>query len=210
MKKNKKLKQILAKILLIMYTLSNILLIINIIKLNNIENILRIIIILILLIVNTLLLFINIKKKKNIIPIMLSIPFIITNMFINYNFDKIYTSLNKVTKSYEEYTLTLVTLSDNKVNNINEIDDNIGVITQNKNIVNGYNFAKEILTKNNIKYKLIEYEEYLDIVKDLYNGKIKYAFLPESYPTMFLEHNEFKDINTKLKKVHEDKKKEKI
>ena len=210
MKKNKKLKQILAKILLIVYTLSDILLIINIIKLNNIENILRIIIILILLIVNTLLLFINIKKKKNIIPIIFTIPFIIINMFINYNFDKIYTSLNKVTKSYEEYTLTLVTLSDNKVNNINEIDDNIGVITQNKNIVNGYNFAKEILTKNNIKYKLIEYEEYLDIVKDLYNGKIKYAFLPESYPTMFLEHNEFKDINTKLKKVHEDKKKEKI
>ena len=69
MKKNKKLKQILAKILLIVYTLSDILLIINIIKLNNIENILRIIIILILLIVNTLLLFINIKKKKNIIPI---------------------------------------------------------------------------------------------------------------------------------------------
>ena len=47
MKMNKKLKQILAKILLIMYSLSNILLIINIIKLNNIENILRIIIILI-------------------------------------------------------------------------------------------------------------------------------------------------------------------
>lgn len=210
MKKNKKLKKLLSKILLIIYTLSTILLIINIIKLNNIETILRIIIIIILFIINTILIYINIKKKKNIIPIILSIPFITLNMFINYNFDKIYTSLNKVTKSYEEYTLTLVTLSNNKINNINEIDDDIGVITQNKNITNGYNFAKEILTKNNIKYKLIEYDEYLDIVKDLYEGKIKYAFLPESYPTMFLEHNEYKDINTKLKELHKDTKKEKV
>lgn len=209
MKKNK-IKIISAKILLIIYTLTNLLLIINIIKLNNIETLFRILLMIVLFIINSIMLYLNIRKKKNIIIILFSTLFIIINMFINYSFNKVYESLNKVSKNYEEYKLTLVTLSSNDIDNINDIDDDIGVITSKKNISNGYNFAKEIIDNNNIKYNLIEYDDYLDIIKDLYNEKIKYAFLPDSYNTMVIDNDEYKDINNKLKKLHEQTKKEKI
>ena len=210
-KKENKLKEILYLVFLIAFTIINVLFIINIIKLKEIENILRIIVCVLFVIIN--LYFVlrfylyKFKGKKLKIKLHIVILVILSLLvgFINYNLNKIYSVLDNITQSSEQYTLSLITLSDNNVNNIKKIDGNIAVI-QDENITNGYTFAAEIIKKNNIKYELIKYEDYISIVKDLYEGKIKYAFLPSNYSLMFSQMEEYEDIESKLKIIHTDSK----
>lgn len=209
-KKVSKVKGIVTKVILVLYTISNVILIVNLIGLNGIENLFRYLLIVLFVFINVMLWYFDFKKKKSNIVIIISILLMVINIFVNYNFNKIYDTLDNVTKRYEEYTLTLVTLSDNDITSISEIDDDIGVITSKKNISNGYDFAREIIEGNDIKYDLVEYEEYLDIISDLYAGKIKYAFLPDNYVLMFSSQEEYKDIEKRLKVIHTDKKKEEI
>jgi len=217
-KDNKKLKIIfiLFTIILLLFSIVNITFIFNLIELRNIENVIRIVIGIVIVLINILfviLYYLYFWKKKtkiklNIILIIMIILVLIIG-FINYNFQKMFGVLDNITENYEEYTLSLVTLSDNVVDNTNDIDDDIGVI-QDENIENGYKFALEIIGKNDIKQDLIKYETYLDIVKALYSEEIKYAFLPDSYVSMFSQDEEYKDIETRLKVIHNDSKKVEI
>jgi len=201
---------------LLSFSIINITLIINLIKLKDIETTIRLIVISILITTNLLFIFkyyIDIFKKKkkkkiNITAIIMIILSLVIG-FINYNINKIYGVIYNITENYTEYKLTIVTLSSNTIDNIKDIDKDIAVI-QDENITNGYNFAKEILEKNNIKQELIKYESYLDIVKDLYSEEITYAFLPDNYASMFSQDEEFKDIGTKLKVIHDEVKKVEI
>jgi len=222
MKKNKKnkktlkIKFILSTIILLLFSIANITFIFNLMELNDIENLIRIIICIVMILLNIffgIMYYLYFWKKKDkikftIILVIMTILLLITG-FINYTFQKIFNVLDNITENTQEYTLSLVTLSDNKIDNKSDIDDSIGVI-QDENIENGYKFALEIVEKNNIKQDLIKYEAYLDIVKDLYAGEIKYAFLPDNYVTMFSQDEEYKDIGTKLKVIHNDTKKVEI
>lgn len=200
---------ILTILILLFYTISNINLFINIYMLNNVENIIRIIIMILLLLFNLFMIYIFIKKKKIKLTLIISIILTTINTILNINFDKIYSTLDNVTVKYEEHTLSLITLKDNKVNSISELDNDIGVI-KDEQLANGYNFAKEIIEKYNITYKLIKYDSYEEILTDLYNGKIKYAFLPDNYTLMFQNNENFIDIDTKFKTLSNEVKKEKV
>lgn len=209
------IKLIIHSIIMILTTISNVLLIINLIKLKDIETLLKTIAIIILIILNILFIinyiihnFIKRKKKINITMIIMIIVTLITS-FLNYNFYKIYNVFDDITKNYEEYTLSLVTLSSNKVENISDIDDSIGVI-EDENIENGYKYAKEILEKNKISEELVKYETYLNIVEALYNGELKYAFLPSNYVNMFSTDEKYENIDKELKMIHSDTKKVEI
>lgn len=208
-KKGNKLKQLIYLIFLMIFSIINILFIINIVKLKEIENLIRIIVCIILGIINIYFMFrfllYKAKGKKLRLGINVIIMLLLSGIigFINYNLNKIYSVLDNVTQNYEQYTLSLVTLSDNNITTIKQIDDNIAVI-EDENITNGYTFAKEIVKKNNIKYELVKYEDYISIVKDLYEGKIKYAFLPDNYVLMFSQIEEYEDIESKIKVIHTD------
>jgi len=213
--KNKKviLKILLSSIILLFFNIININFILNILKLNDIENIIRYVIIGFTVIINILFILLFcyyfFKKKETIkfnIILILMLLFILIIGFINFNFKKIFEVLDNITNTTQEYSLSLVTLKDNSIDNIIDIDDDIGVI-QDANIENGYNFALEIIKKNKIEYELIKYENYLDIVSALYTGEIKYAFLPDNYISMFSLNEEYKDIEEKLKTIHTDAKK---
>lgn len=217
--KNKKLlyfKFILSTIILIFFTIFDINFIFNLLKLNGIENAIRFIICGFMAIINILFIVLYYlyypKKKRNIkfnICLIVMIIILLIIGFINYNFSKIFNVIDNITENTQEYTLSLVTLSDNEIENVSDIDDVIGVI-QDENIENGYKFALEIIKKNKIKYDLIKFETYLDIVSGLYSGEIKYAFLPDNYVSMFSSDEEYKDIGTKLKIIHNDSKKVEI
>jgi len=212
-KKNLVVKFIISTILLLLYSFFTILFIINLLKFNDVENLIRVIICIVFGILNILFFifyyFYFFKKKHkikiNIIIIIGSIV-LLGIIFINFNLEKIHGVVNNITDNYEEFSISLVTLSSNKINNVKNIDDSIGVI-QDEKIENGYNFAKEIINKNKIKSKLIKYETYLDIVNDLYSGKIKYAFLPSNYESMFSSQKEYDDIDEKLKVIYSESKK---
>lgn len=212
-KRNRKrklnIKLIIYFLLLILFTISNMFLIVNLLELKDIETFIKTIIIIVLIIINILfivrLLFLKKKKKVTISLIIISILLIIVS-FLNYTFQKVYNVFDDIAKDYEEYTLSLVTLSSNSVDNLNDIDSAIGVI-EDENIENGYKFAEKIVEENKIKKELIKYETYLNIVEDLYNGKIKYAFLPSNYVSMFYQDENYADIEQKLKIIHNDSKK---
>ena len=210
-KKNSKIniKLIIYLIMLILFTISNIFLIVNLLELKDIETLIKTIVIIVLIITNILfvvrLLFLKKKKKVTISLIIMSILLVIVSFF-NYTFQKVYNVFDDIGKNYEEYTLSLVTLSSNSVDNLGDIDSSIGVI-EDENIENGYKFAEKIVEENKIKKELIKYETYLNIVEDLYNGKIKYAFLPSNYVSMFYQDENFSDIEQKLKIIHNDSKK---
>lgn len=217
--KNEKIiyfKFILSTVILIFFSIININFIFNLLKLNDIENLIRYVICGFMIIINILFILLYYlyypKKKRNIkLNIILVIMVILSLIagFINFNFEKMFNVLDNITENTQEYTLSLVTLSDNSVEHISDIDDDIAVI-QDENIENGYKFALEIIEKNDIKHDLIKYETYLDIVSDLYSSKIKYAFLPDNYVNMFSLDEEYKDIGTKLKIIHNDSKKVEI
>lgn len=208
-KRESKLKLIIYFILLVLLTIVTIFLIVNLLKLKDIETFIKTIFIIVLIIINILfvirLLFLKKKKKITISLIIMSILFIIIS-FLNHTFQKVYNVFDDIAKDYEEYTLSLVTLSSNSVDNLDDIDSAIGVI-EDETIENGYKFAKKIIENNNIKKELIKYETYLNIVEDLYNGKIKYAFLPNNYISMFYQDENYTDIEQKLKVIHNDSKK---
>ena len=203
---------IITTIVLVLVILSNIFLIVNLLKLNDIEKILKNIIIIVigvitlLLILNYIFTFMLKKKKKMTISLIIMILLLPIIIFINYTFNKVYNVFNDIAKNYEEYTLSLVTLSSNSVDNISDIDSDIGVIAD-ENIENGYNYAKEIIDKSNVGEELIKYETYLNIVEALYTEEIKYAFLPSNYVSMFATDEKYEDIESRLKEIHSDSKK---
>lgn len=208
-----KIKFILSTLILLFFTITNIIFIFNLIELNDIENLIRIIVCIFTGGLNLLFIFLYYlcfwkKTRKKLFNVILGIMllFVVVIGFINYNLQKIYGVLDNITENIQEYTLSLVTLSDNEVDNTSDIDDVIGVIAD-ENIENGYNFALEIIEKNNIKQDLKKYDTYLDIVKALYSGEIKYAFLPDNYVSMFSLDEDFKDIESKIKVLHNDSKK---
>lgn len=206
-KLNKKL--IIYFLLLILFTLANIFFIVNLFKLKDIETLIKSIVIITIIIINILFvvrfLFIKRKKKVTLSLIIMSILLIIVT-FLNYTFQKVYSVFDDIAKNYEEYTLSLVTLSSNSVDNLRDVDSSIGVI-EDENIENGYKFAQKIIKENNITEELVKYETYLNIVEDLYNEKIKYAFLPSNYVSMFHQDENYSDIEQKLKVIHNDSKK---
>lgn len=211
-----KIKFIIFTVILLLFSITNITLILNLIKLKSIETLIRIILGIVILLINFFfgikyyLYFFNQKRniKINIILVIMTIILLMVG-FINYNFQKMFDALDNITDNTQEYTLSLVTLNNNEIDNTSDIDSDIGVI-QDENIENGYKFALEIVEKNNIKQDLIKYETYLDIVKSLYSGEIEYAFLPDNYISMFSSDEEYKDIATKLKVIHNDSKKVEI
>ena len=213
-KRNSKLniKLIIYSFVLLLFTLSNVLLIVNLIKLNDIEKVIKNIVIVIVGIINVFFIikyvlhFILKKKMKVNLSLIIMIVLLLIVSFINYTFDKVYNVFDNISKEYEEYTLSLVTLSSNDVSDISDIDDSIGVIAD-ENIENGYKYAEEIVNKNKIDEELIKYETYLNIVEDLYNEEIKYAFLPSNYVSMFSQDEKYEKIESELKVLHSDTKK---
>ena len=203
---------IINGILLIMFTISNVLLIINLFKLNDIERLIKNIIVAIIIIMTLLLIvfyvikFIIKKKTRMTISLIIMSILLPITIFLNYTFIKVYGVFDDIAKNYEEYTLSLVTLSSNSVDSIYDIDDSIGVIAD-ESIENGYTYAKEIVDKNKIEEELLKYETYLNIVEALYNNEIKYAFLPSNYVSMFAVDEKYANISKDIKVLHSDSKK---
>lgn len=206
------IRLIINGILLMLLTVSNIFLIVNLLKLNDIEVLIKNVIVIVIIIITLLLIigyiskFVIKKKKKMTISLIIMILLLPVTIFLNYTFMKVYSVFDDIAKNYEEYTLSLVTLSNNNVENIFDIDDKIGVIAD-ENIENGYKYAKEIVDNNNIDKELVKYETYLNIVEALYNNEIKYAFLPSNYVSMFAADEKYANIANDIKVLHSDSKK---
>lgn len=201
-------------ILAIAIIVNNIYLIVNIEGLHGIENTLRLTLCIIIVLLTLLNIFLMIKgliKNKNIINIFLLVITLILGgiiLFLNVNFNIIYKKLNKVTANYTTYSISLVTYMDNTVNDIKDIgNDKIGIINDHE-IANGYVFGEEILKNEKMSNELVEYESYINILDELINKDINYAFLPSNYIEVFSAIEGYEDIANKLKTILEKSKQE--
>lgn len=151
------------------------------------------------------------KKGKNIpfiILLLIMILYLGALSFITYNFNNVYGKISNVTTSgYTTYSSSIVTLTSNKAESINDIGSkSIGMI-KDKNNLEGNTIPKEIIKKNKLKNKIIDYDNYIDMINDLQDNKIEYIFLPTKYPTMFKNMEGYEDIETTTKIIYTQTKK---
>ena len=210
-KKNNNIIKVLDTLLLIVFAILSILLIINLIKLSNIETLLRIIVIIVLSII--LIITIVLKNKKKVLFRALMIILSLIYIFINYAFYRVYSSLDKITSNVDTKGVCLVTNLDiESLDNITK--DSIAIVSKSFD-EEFYNLAKEVLEDKDISNKLVDYEDYFTIINALLNKEIKYAFLPENYSEIYNASNpeeetqklDFKVLYTK-QKVIENKEEE--
>ena len=192
-KRHKKLN-IINLVLVIIFTILTGLLIINLVKLANIETLLRGIVIVVLCLVLVGLVILQKKKKVlcRIIIIILSLLYI----FLNYTFYRIYNSLDSITKNVDTKGICLVANSPD-IDDIKDIDStDIAIVGKNMDEI-FYEMAMDIIDNENLKNKLVEYEDYFQIINALLKDEIKYAFLPENYNDIY-SANHGEEENPKL------------
>ena len=94
---------------------------------------------------------------------------------------KTYKTLDKLSNNKITYSTSLISLVENKSYKLENIGSGeIGIINDTDSI-DGNELPKEIIDQEKIKNKIVEYNDYLDLIDSLYEKEIDYAFVPTSY-----------------------------
>ena len=127
-------------------------------------------------------------------------------IFIGGNIIKTIGKVGHVTARETTYSASIVTLSTNKATSINDISSSkpIGMIKDKKS-VDGYQIPKQIIEDKGLKNKIESYDNYTDLLADLYDEKIEYIFLPSGYQTMFTSIEAYKNIAEDTKVLYTQK-----
>ena len=145
---------------------------------------------------------VNLILKRNktiiittIITILLSVVF----GFGSYIINKVYNKLEKLTSSNTTvYTTYLISMKDNEINE----DSKLGMI-KNKKDVEGHVLAKELVKKEKLDNKIEYYDDYYELLSDLYNNEIDGIFVSSNYLILFASEDAYKNIDTDTTVVHE-------
>ncbi|MBE6160453.1 MAG: PASTA domain-containing protein [Lactobacillales bacterium] len=119
------------------------------------------------------------SKYFKLIPITLIYTFI---LFTGSKYIlKTYNTIDNLSSSSTIYSSSLISLVENKSYKLENIGNGkIGIISDYTSI-DGNEIPKEVIEKENIKNKIVEYDDYLTLIDALYDKKIDYAFVPTSY-----------------------------
>jgi polyisoprenyl-teichoic acid--peptidoglycan teichoic acid transferase len=182
-------------------------LIYNINLLNGIEDIFRYAIMILLIIMDIIfLLFAMNTLLKNkvkaffifILSILLSISI---QYFVSININKVYSSINKMSKDTLTYSTSLITMKNSKIESVDDVKKKkIGIISDIKNI-EGYVISQDIIKDNNLTKNntLVKYDEFILMLNDLYSGEIDAVFVSSNYSIMFSSIDKFVDIKDETK-----------
>lgn len=200
LKKCNKIFLIVYLITLIIYLVSYIFLIKNLMGLSGIETVIRSIVISLFgiwLIAYFLWNLINLILKKHIalsITTALTIIFIVIFSVVNYYIDVIYTSIDNLAESeYVTYTSNLIVMSGTSLND----NSKLGMINTEKDI-EGNVLAKELIKDKKLEnLEIIEYSSYYEMIYDLINGNIQGTFLNSNYLVTYGEE-EFTGIKNSM------------
>lgn len=185
----------------VLFLLSSICLTYSILKVSNIENLLR-------YLISTLIIFICIFsflecyklifKGKSFAIILIGIIFAI--LFIGESYtcgiiNGLYSSIKNIYKENQTYSVSLVALSNNNIKNIKDVKSfKIGLISDEESV--DYKIAKNIIKENNLEAsnEIVMYDTTGKIIEELYNKKIDMAFLPKDYVSMYSNINTYSNI----------------
>lgn len=213
MKKNT-LKKILLLTSMVLMTISSSFIVYAVYLLSGIENLVRILfmaIIILIWIVSIISCIDGLKKQKSKFKTIfgVSLVYSIILFVVAFYINSTYNTLKSMTSSSTSYSSSIVTLNENDAKEIKDIkDEPIGILNDETSIV-GNQIPLEIVEKNKLENELKEYDSFIDLIDDLLNKKIKYAFLPTNYDILFsnVEGTDFKDLKAKTKIIYTDTKK---
>lgn len=204
-KKAKGWAKLLYMLVIMAYIISYVFFAKSIISLTGIETVLRYVALVIFLVIGLLYAFINYNKicdKKythllvtTILCIILIIIFSLGSNVIDFLYSKI-SSFNKgnnyVAKS------VLVSLNDTNIS-----DNSVFAMINDHEDTEGYVLANKLISKYKLNQEIKYYDDYLDILYDLYDKKIDAAFLSGKYISLYSNEEDFVLIGSETKVQYE-------
>lgn len=179
----------------------------SILRIANIENLLRYLIstLLGLFIIYTFLSFYKIIfKGKNIGIILFDVILVVLFTISSFVFATItgfYNSIDDLYKDTKTYSSSLIVLKETNYKEITDIKNKIGIIDDVDNIESNI-IPNEIIKELKIKNEIVKYSSNIELIKALYNKEIDGVFLPTTYDIMFINIEEYKDIKDKTKSLY--------
>ncbi len=170
----------------ILYLIALIYFIYGLLHLKGIETFLRIIIIILFILWFTgysLFGLLSLLQKRNkTFVIMTLITFILIPIFTisSYYINKVYSSMSRMNRNTITYTTNLIALKKTEFSN----KTIIGMI-ETETDIEGNQLAKTLIQKNNLTNKIKTYEDYTQMIKDLYDDKIGACFVSSNYAVNF-------------------------
>ena len=205
LKRSNKALRLIYYLTNITYLIGLILFIKSILSLTGVETLLRIVVIVLFVLYLLFYSFwnlLNLLQRKykgliitTLISILLTVIFFVGSYYINY----IYKNLDGMQENEKIiYTTYLITLKDNSFNE----ESKIGII--NKTIDNDNHELSTKLYKNKkLDNDTTEYNDYIKMIGDLYNGNIEAIFVPGNYVTLFKNEDGFENIASDTKIIYE-------
>ena len=205
LKRSNKALRLIYYLTNITYLIGLILFIKSILSLTGVETLLRIVVIVLFVLYLLFYSFwnlLNLLQRKykgliitTLISILLTTIFFVGSYYINY----IYKNLDGMQENEKIiYTTYLITLKDSSFNE----ESKIGII--NKAIDNDNHELSTKLYKNKkLDNDTTEYNDYIKMIGDLYNGNIEAIFVPGNYVTLFKNEDGFENIASDTKIIYE-------
>ena len=193
----------------LIYLASLIFFTINILKLAQIETVIRIValsifyLLLLGYLIGGLLTLITKRTKTLIVCTIIVLLFSGVFCFASYYIDKTINKIDNISKEYVTYTSNLITLKDTDENDI----DSIGIISDTDD-VEGFILAQEIIKEENIDEDIIkEYDDYYEMLTALYAKELDAVFVTSNYSVIFSSEELFANIKEDTKVIAEYSKK---
>ena len=204
-RKNHKFLNLLSGIIVGMFICVTIYLIFNISKLSGIENLIRYILMIVLGIVCVLSIikYLLLRKKgkigKYIMFILVLLIIGAGEFLISDIIGRGVTVIDKMNKDEITYKSSLITLKSGNYDTIKKLKEGKIAIISDKEDLEGYILAQEIIKKNKItEDMLIEYDDYITMLSDLYDENIDGAFVSGSYVDKFSTMDKFVEIKNEV------------
>ena len=205
LKKSNLVIRIIYYLVTICYLVSSILFIKSLLNLTGIETGIRIIAIIFFIIYVLLYVFINFlnllrrKYKGLIISTIFSLLFILIFFIGSYYINYVYSNINNMQESEKiTYNIYLITLKDTEFSS----ESKIGVISDKIDKDNN-ELSTKLYKKKNLKNEIVEYNDYIKMLDDLYNNVIDGAIVPGNYDTLFRNEVGFENIVYDTKVIYE-------
>ncbi len=205
LKKSNLVIRIIYYLVTICYLVSSILFIKSLLNLTGIETGIRIIAIIFFIIYFLLYVFINFlnllrrKYKGLIISTIFSLLFILIFFIGSYYINYVYSNINNMQESEKiTYNIYLITLKDTEFSS----ESKIGVISDKIDKDNN-ELSTKLYKKKNLKNEMVEYNDYIKMLDDLYNNVIDGAIVPGNYDTLFRNEVGFENIVYDTKVIYE-------
>jgi LCP family protein required for cell wall assembly len=213
-KKKKKKYRLWLFILTLITILANFFAIYEILLLGPVEEVIRYVIIGVFLLID-LVFFLKMKKKRKkkenkakLLTFFL-ILYLLLSLFIGVVIMYLYGKLENVNKTYVTYSSSLITMSNNSMNKIDDVKDaKIGLLND-KTSPDGYLIPRIIIKENKLDddNKIKKYDDYNAMIADLYDGTIDAMFITTNYPSLFQSIETYQNIATDTKIIYTKEKK---